>query len=98
MRKGKINTLEDCLEYYEELQQRAYDRYQETGEPRHSLDEYIDGLVCRGLRMAIDKNDAVAEARGRRGDNIEEYIKKYLVKNMYTRDEVVELLREIAWW
>lgn len=61
MRKSKVDNLKDCLEYYEELQQRAYEKYQQTGEPRHSLDEYIDGLVCEGLRKALARNDAEQE-------------------------------------
>lgn len=98
MRRYEIRNMEDALGYYREQQAKAMERYEETGMRKYANDEYLNGLLVDALEKALDKKDAVDRAREKRSQDIHEYIKTKLDKEMYSRNEVARMLKQMTWW
>lgn len=98
MYRWQISNIEEALIYFREQRERAYEKYQKTGLRKHADDEYFDSLMVSAIELAMDKSDALQEASEKRSHDIDAFIQTDLTKDNYSREEVEEILRKIAWW
>lgn len=90
-------TTQEWLEYYERLEARAYDNYQQTGMPRYDNSQYKYSVICGALRAKL-------KAEAERDDEIQKRMRNKnavidrLYKNEYTKAEVIKLLDDAVWW
>ena len=97
MRKSKADwSMREWRDYYNKLQDKAYQNYQETGIARYDR-EFIryERIVDAFNGYLENKNDQDTE-RTRRIQNISAYVDKYVHHNSYTRDEVLKMIRDIS--
>lgn len=90
-------TTAEWLERYQKKYERAYWNYQDSGDPKYNRQviEYdaIRDAFSAKLSREADRGDELL----RRTRNMNAATEK-LIKDTYTRDEVVELLRNAIWW
>ena len=95
---NEIKNEEDALAYYSERKNTALEKYQQTGRRRYMDDADRDGMIASALQKVLDGEDAAGAAQEKRSRMIEEYIDSDLPERLYTRDEIVKMLRTVAWW
>lgn len=90
-------TTQEWLAYYERLEAKAYDNYQQTGMPRYDNSQYKYSVICGALRAKLrEESDRDDEIRKRMRNK--DAVVDRLYKNEYTKAEVIELLNNAVWW
>ena len=95
MSKKEDWTMAEWRDYYKGLAQRAYDNYQETGAAKYDsqflkYDKIVDAF--NGYLEHKNENDV---ARATRMRNIDAYIDRHVTNDSYTRNEVLDMFRDI---
>lgn len=89
-------TMSEWRDYYEQLQDRAYQFYQETGAKRYDQQQYKYSKIVDAFNGYLDNKDTVDRERMRRKHNIDEYADRHTTKDVYTRNEVLKMLRDVS--
>ena len=90
-------TTQEWLQYYERLEARAYDNYQQTGMPRYDNSQYKYSVICGALRAKLKAEAESDDEIQKRMHNKNAVIDR-LYKNEYTKAEVIKLLDDAVWW
>lgn len=72
--------------------------YQSTGESRYDRRELQYGKIVDAFNGYLENKDERDSERERRIRNINAYADKYVNKDTYSRNEVMELIRKISWF
>lgn len=88
-------SMAEWRDYYEELQNRAYQCYQETGERRYDQQQYKYSKIVDAFNGYLDLKNDVDIERHRRERNIDAYAERHVIKEHYTKNEVLRLIRDI---
>lgn len=90
-------TTQEWIERYEKRESRAYKNYQETGGAKYDRQQYEYSKIVDAFRALNRKENEYHEQIKKRTANYK-YVTDMLRKDSYTRDEVVELLRNAVYW
>lgn len=90
-------TNEEWLKHYDKLRLKAWDNYQQTGEPKYDNAHCKYDKICDAFRALIEKADEYDGTIKKRLTN-RDYVLDKLVKTEYTRDEVKKLLSDAVYW
>ena len=86
--KAEERNSRQWAEYYENLEQKNYIAYQETGESR-----YADAV-----RAQCREEDERGTIMRKRISNKDAVLDRLIPNKMYTVDEVKKLLEDAVWW
>ena len=89
-------TMREWRDYYENLRQKAYMDYQETGESRYDRRELQYAKIVDAFNGYLDFKDEEDHERLRRKRNIESYADRYVNKENFSKNEVLKLIRDIS--
>ena len=90
-------TTAEWLMRYEKKRDKACMNYQQTGEARYDKQNIEYDVICDALMAKLEKEQESDERLNRRIVNKNAVIDK-LIKQEYTRAEVIELLNSAVWW
>lgn len=90
-------TTQEWLDRYEAKYNRAFENYQSSGDPKYDRqqDEYM--TICDALRAKLERENERGDELKRRMNNMN-HATNNLIKDEYTRDEVIKLLQNAVWW
>lgn len=96
MRK-RPETTEEWLKRYEDKYNRAYENYQSSGDPKYDrqADEYY--TIVGGLHAKLEAEKEREVDVKKRMNNMK-HVTGNLMKDEYTKDEVIEMLQKAVWW
>lgn len=89
-------SMREWRDYYEKLRARAFWNYQNSGEPRYDREENRYSKIVDAFNGYLENQDEVDTDRIRRKHNIDEYAERHTLKEMYTRNEVLKMLRDVS--
>lgn len=89
-------SLSEWRDYYEKLQQRAYMQYQETGTGRYDSQQYQYSKIVDAFNAYISYRDDEDKERIRRKHNIDAYVDRYVIKETYSKAEVLKMLHDVS--
>ena len=89
-------TMSEWRDYYEGLQNRAYQCYQETGERRYDQQEYKYSKIVDAFNGYLELKNDVDTERVRRKRNIEAYADQHVYKDTYSKNEVLKMLHDVS--
>lgn len=90
-------TPQEWRDYYEKLRQKNDDYYQQSGDQRYYNAEFKYSCI-------VDAFDALIEKRGMREEDMKKKMRNRdfainsLLKESYTKAEVIDLLHKAVWW
>lgn len=90
-------TTQDWLDRYESRRIRAFDNYQSTGEQRYDRQEEEYSVICDALRAKLE-TEKEREVDVKKRMNNMKHVTDNLMKDEYTKDEVIEMLQKAVWW
>ena len=97
MAKRRPETIAEWLDHFEAKRQKAFDTYQETGEARYDSQSNKYAIICDGLMALLREKDDRDTKLQRRIQNKSAAVDK-LIKDTYTKDEVVKIMNAAVYW
>ena len=90
-------TTQEWLERYEKRYERAYYNYQNSGEQRYDSQSYEYSVICDALRAKLKMESERDDEIRKRMRNCN-HMTENLLKDTYTKAEVIEMLGKAVWW
>ena len=97
MARKRPETIAEWLDHFEAKRQKAFDTYQETGDVRYDNQENKYAAICDGLMALLREMDDRDTRLQRRIQNKSAAVDK-LIKDTYTKDEVVQIMNAAVYW
>ena len=96
--KAEERNSQQWAEYYENLEQKNYIAYQESGEARYDRAQYKYGKIADAFRAQCREEDERGAIMRKRISNKNAVLDRLIPNKMYTVDEVKKLLEDAVWW
>ncbi len=90
-------TTSEWIAHYENLRYKAAQNYQETGDPKYDRAAYKYSVILDGLRALEREKDERDKDIVKRMRNRDSAVDQ-LLKEEYSKEEVIELLEKAVWW
>ena len=89
-------SMEEWRDYYENLRQKAYNNYQDTGMARFDSQERRYSVIVEAFDGYLENKSEVDTERARRLRNIEAYADRLKGKDIFTQNDVKRILYDIS--
>ena len=97
MAPHRPETLQEWLARWGKRRLRAFENYQSTGHPRYDAQLEECELVVDALMAKIAQSEERDFDVKKRMTNCDAVIDK-LIRDTYSKDEVIRLLKDAVWW
>ena len=92
--KAEERNSRQWAEYYENLEQKNYIAYQESGESRYDRAQYKYGKIADAFRAQCREEDERGAIMRKRISNKDAVLDRLIPDHMYTAEEVKKLLED----
>lgn len=90
-------TTKEWLQRYEQKRDKAYRNYQDTGDGRYDRQYYEYDVICDALQARLElKEERAVDIKKRMANR--DWVIGTLVKNKYSKDEVIKMLQDAVYW
>ena len=90
-------TTQEWIERYQKRYDRAFQNYQESGDPKYDRQSFEYGKIVDAFLALEKKEDEYHNTISKRTKNFQ-YVVDRLYKDEYTKAEVIDLLRNAIYW